>query len=192
MPGKKGVRDRIIIKALELFYIQGVNNTGINQIIKEANSAKASFYQYFPSKDDLVNECLEINNSLIKAKIKSLTESSSDFPDFINKWVSTIEENINNRKTYNGCPVANIKFSMSNYINEKHDNIFKSIINQWTDLIYQFLLRLREEKAIPQNTDLKKLSARMMYLHQGASAMWRLTGDIKYYKDLKTISDELL
>jgi len=36
-----------------LFYTQGYNNTGINQILDEAKVAKASLYQHFGSKDEL-------------------------------------------------------------------------------------------------------------------------------------------
>jgi AcrR family transcriptional regulator len=53
-------RDRIVETASRLFYTQGYNNTGINQVIKEAEVAKASLYQYFPSKDDLLIEYLTV------------------------------------------------------------------------------------------------------------------------------------
>ncbi|MVM29630.1 TetR family transcriptional regulator [Spirosoma sp. HMF4905] len=47
-------RDRIIDTASRLFYKQGYNLTGINQLINEAAVAKASLYQHFPSKEDLL------------------------------------------------------------------------------------------------------------------------------------------
>ena len=39
--------------AYELFYTQGYNVTGINQILDESNVAKASLYQHFGSKEEL-------------------------------------------------------------------------------------------------------------------------------------------
>lgn len=50
---KISTRDRILQTATRLFYEQGYNQTGINQIIKEANVAKASLYQHFISKEVL-------------------------------------------------------------------------------------------------------------------------------------------
>ncbi|WP_269539539.1 TetR/AcrR family transcriptional regulator [Cerasicoccus fimbriatus] len=47
-------RERILNTAIDLFYRQGYQATGINQIIAEAGVAKASFYANFPSKDDLL------------------------------------------------------------------------------------------------------------------------------------------
>jgi AcrR family transcriptional regulator len=43
-------RERILERASILFHHQGYNSTGINQIISEANVAKASFYQHFQNK----------------------------------------------------------------------------------------------------------------------------------------------
>ena len=50
---KLGPRERILETASRLFYSQGYNSTGINQILQEANVAKASLYQHFGSKDEL-------------------------------------------------------------------------------------------------------------------------------------------
>lgn len=49
-------RERIIETACDLFYRQGYRATGINQVIKESGVAKASFYDHFPSKSDLLLE----------------------------------------------------------------------------------------------------------------------------------------
>ena len=52
--GTKGtVRERLIETASALFYEQGYNNTGINEIIEKAQVAKASMYSHFRTKDEL-------------------------------------------------------------------------------------------------------------------------------------------
>ncbi|MDX2301150.1 MAG: TetR/AcrR family transcriptional regulator [Microscillaceae bacterium] len=47
------VKERIIDTASRLFYMQGYNATGINQVIEEAKIAKSSLYQHFATKEDL-------------------------------------------------------------------------------------------------------------------------------------------
>ena len=49
----KPVKNRLIETASELFYQNGYNNTGINEVIEKANVAKASLYTHFKSKDAL-------------------------------------------------------------------------------------------------------------------------------------------
>lgn len=48
-----GPKERILTTAYQLFYSQGYNVTGINQILKESKVAKASLYTHFGSKEDL-------------------------------------------------------------------------------------------------------------------------------------------
>jgi AcrR family transcriptional regulator len=55
---EQGAKERILNTASELFYQQGYQATGINQIIEEAGIAKASLYQHFPSKEALLTEYL--------------------------------------------------------------------------------------------------------------------------------------
>jgi len=46
MASNSNPKDRILETASRLFYTQGFNATGINQILDEANVAKASLYQH--------------------------------------------------------------------------------------------------------------------------------------------------
>ena len=48
-----GPRERIMSVAADLFYKQGYRATGINEVIEKSGVAKATFYNHFPSKDDL-------------------------------------------------------------------------------------------------------------------------------------------
>ncbi|WP_188316252.1 TetR/AcrR family transcriptional regulator [Chitinophaga agrisoli] len=51
---ESAVKERILDVAARLFYQQGYNSTGINQVIDEADIAKGSLYNHFPSKSDLL------------------------------------------------------------------------------------------------------------------------------------------
>lgn len=47
-------RDRLVVAAVELFYRQGFQAVGIDQVIDKAGVTKTTFYKHFPSKDDLM------------------------------------------------------------------------------------------------------------------------------------------
>lgn len=53
MKKQKPVKERLIETASELFYQNGYNNTGINEVIEKAQVAKASLYTHFKTKDAL-------------------------------------------------------------------------------------------------------------------------------------------
>lgn len=46
-------KEKILATAGRLFYEQGYNSTGINQVLEEAGVAKASLYSHFGSKEEL-------------------------------------------------------------------------------------------------------------------------------------------
>ena len=52
-------REKILATAFRLFYAQGFRAAGIDTIIAESGVAKATFYKYFPAKDDLILAYLE-------------------------------------------------------------------------------------------------------------------------------------
>jgi AcrR family transcriptional regulator len=47
-------RQRILDTAAMLFYSEGINNNGIDRIIADADVAKASMYNHFESKEEIV------------------------------------------------------------------------------------------------------------------------------------------
>ena len=52
-------RERLLAAANELFYAEGVHTVGIDRVIERAGVAKASLYNTFGSKDELVKAYLE-------------------------------------------------------------------------------------------------------------------------------------
>lgn len=56
---KSDARQRIVETAERLFYAQGVRSVGIDRVIAEAEVAKMTLYNHFPSKDDLILAVLQ-------------------------------------------------------------------------------------------------------------------------------------
>ncbi|MCV7167896.1 TetR/AcrR family transcriptional regulator [Mycobacterium stomatepiae] len=56
--GGRGARERIERASARLFYRRGIHATGVELIAQEAQVSKRTHYQYFPSKNDLVDAYL--------------------------------------------------------------------------------------------------------------------------------------
>src|ERR1700682_1426464 len=54
----RGARERILSASQQLFRDQGINGTGLDQLCAVAQVSKRTFYQHFPSKDELIAEHL--------------------------------------------------------------------------------------------------------------------------------------
>src|SRR3984957_16360359 len=71
-------RDRLLEAANELFYDEGVHTVGIDRVIERAGVAKASLYNTFGSKDELVRAYLEGRHARVAARITRYLERYSD------------------------------------------------------------------------------------------------------------------
>jgi len=189
MSEKFNVRERVLLTAMRLFYSQGIKSTGINQIIDESHVAKASFYKYFPSKRDLIKECVREYDNYIKMKLVNIVLDSTSFSNFIKKWNSAIKEDFQIR--YRGCPIAEACFQLDT---EDPDmmTLLKGIIDGWINVVMQFLQKMIKNDRLPADIDVEKVSRRMVHLYEGAATMWRITNDESYIDDLEYLMSRML
>lgn len=107
------VHDKIVDVAFRLFYEQGYNRTGINQVIEEAGIAKASLYNHFPSKTDLLLAYLNrFNDHWFSGADKLL----ATFSDPKQKLLAIFDYRINNQRKngYGGCAFIKISAELDN------------------------------------------------------------------------------
>lgn len=102
-----GVKERIIDSASQLFYFQGYNQTGINQIIDVAGVAKASMYQYFRSKEDIAVTYLKRRHVQWMSDLQEYVDRNNDERgkilgcfEYLNDWLV--------RVGFRGCGWQNI------------------------------------------------------------------------------------
>jgi AcrR family transcriptional regulator len=67
-------RERLLAAANELFYNEGVHTVGIDRIIEQAGVAKASLYNTFGSKDELVRAYLQTRHDSVTQRIMRAVE----------------------------------------------------------------------------------------------------------------------
>jgi AcrR family transcriptional regulator len=69
MAPKSSARERLLAAANELFYREGVHTVGIDRVIEQAGVAKASLYNTFGSKDELVRAYLDSRHAEMAERI---------------------------------------------------------------------------------------------------------------------------
>ncbi|HUB37991.1 MAG TPA: TetR/AcrR family transcriptional regulator [Streptosporangiaceae bacterium] len=74
---RASARERLLAAANELFYNEGVHTVGIDRIIEQAGVAKASLYNTFGSKDELVRAYLEGRQASVAQRITRAVERYS-------------------------------------------------------------------------------------------------------------------
>jgi AcrR family transcriptional regulator len=74
---RPSARERLLAAANELFYNEGVHTVGIDRVIEQAGVAKASLYNTFGSKDELVRAYLEGRHAHTSERITRYLERYS-------------------------------------------------------------------------------------------------------------------
>jgi len=96
------IKNKIIETASYLFYKNGYNSTGINEIISKSGIAKATLYNHFKSKEDICVSYLQFKNTTFlkditiycKTKPKGKQQVLAIF-DFLEQFFKD--------KDFNGC-----------------------------------------------------------------------------------------
>ena len=116
----KGLKEKILDVSARLFYEQGYNSTGINQIIAEADIAKASLYHHFPSKTDILLTYLQEKDILWFEELEVFLERWEEPKD---KLLGIFEFRVMRqvRAKFGGCLFVKVSAEIS----PDHEKVFE-------------------------------------------------------------------
>jgi len=181
------IKDHIIETASRLFYKNGYNSTGINEIISEAGIAKATLYNHFKSKDDVCLAYLNHKNTVFLKELKSYCSSKNVGNDQLLGIFEFLEDFYSNVE-FNGCwcikTIAEIP--------KEDQKIRKEIQNQkklFMDLIKSLLVF---NKANLGSDRINSLTKQIYLLYEGAVSESHLHGDNWPIKESKNVCELIL
>jgi AcrR family transcriptional regulator len=184
------VRTRILAVASDLFERQGFVNTGINQIIEDSGSAKASFYDHFLSKEKLGQEYLKIYGDGHIGLIRTLMERSDSVDVFVEGWVRILKRQLRNKNFY-GCPMANLRAQTTNGFDLLQSSI-ADLANKTIEVLADCVEKF-DRSQITINREKALLTARRIFAaYEGAVHVWQLTGDASALDDIAFLVRRLL
>lgn len=180
-------RDRIVETAARLFESQGYAATGINQIIAESKTAKASFYDYFPSKELLGKEYLARYGQNHLALIQNLMQRTSSPQQFLSSWVKRIQRQLRSQKLY-GCPMANLRAQIGNdspLLVREVQKITAKTLAALADYLQTVQVAHDSKTAL-------QMARRVFAAYEGAIHLWLLTGDAAALDDIEFLAGRVL
>lgn len=181
------VKDTIVETASNLFYKNGYNLTGINEIIKEAGIAKATLYNHFGSKEEICLAYLQYKNSTFLKEIQNFVLKAPKGEDQLLALFDFLTLFFNG-KNFNGCwcirTVAEIPM--------ENEVIRTEIQHQKNDFI-NLIEHLVETNMTGTDKHEIKLMAKHIYvLYEGAVAESHLHQDVWPIISAKVICKKLL
>jgi AcrR family transcriptional regulator len=152
-------RERLLAAADELFYENGINTVGIDRVIERAGVAKASLYDCFGSKDELVRSYLQARSEARQARIN---ERLSRYDSPAQKILSIFDllAELASQPGFRGCAFvrAEADANCSDKVKSVCEQSRAFVLGKFTDLC-------REVGA----SDPEQLGKQLVLLYDGAS-----------------------
>jgi AcrR family transcriptional regulator len=187
MPAKTGLaagpsaRERLLAAANELFYAEGVHTVGIDRVIEKAGVAKASLYNTFGSKDELVRAYLESRHARVSARITSYLERCTTPREKL-LGVFEAQGELFAEQGFRGCAFASAT-------SEAHGQLVDKAADDYRAWVRALLTGLAREAGAP-SPDL--LGRQLHMIYDGASQSARMDHDPSASATARAAAEALL
>lgn len=101
-PGRSEARERLLATAGGLFYREGIRAVGVERIVAETPTTRATFYRHFPSKEALVVAYLRGVDAHTRAALQEAAGSAAG-PDGAVRAIGTALVDDLSRPEFRGC-----------------------------------------------------------------------------------------
>lgn len=110
---KENVKNNILEAGARLIHLKGFNNTGLQEILNEADVPRGSFYFYFKNKEDFGLRIIDYFNDLYLEMAQPILEDESRPPlkrieNLFDQFIQVFESFDYTR----GCPIGNLAQEM--------------------------------------------------------------------------------
>ncbi|MEU2421820.1 TetR/AcrR family transcriptional regulator [Streptomyces sp. NPDC007851] len=160
-------RERLLAAADELFYAEGVQSVGIDRIIEHAGVAKASLYNTFGGKEQLIRAYLDSRHARLTERLLRAVDAAEDPRDRL-LAVFDAQVELYAQQSYHGCAfvAASAEAKHGSAIEEASDTSRAWIRGLFTDLA--------RDAGAP---DPEALARRLQLLYDGGGVSARMDRD---------------
>lgn len=187
---KEPTRVRLLQVSRQLFLKQGYSGTGLNQIVEEAKTVKASLYQHFASKEMLGKEVIRMYSDENLTLLKSLMKRNPKPLEFVKAWVRILSREARLSQLF-GCGMANFRAQIAPDELEIQKEI-EGIANRTIDLLAEYLEGTKENGYLNSKVDCRLLAKHLFFVYEGVLQGYRLLDDKKSLDELYRIAESLI
>ena len=162
-PPKSGLnydnaRDALLQCGMEILTEKGFNHTGIDQILKQVNVPKGSFYHYFKNKEAYGCAVIDLYSEyFIKKLQKYLYDPKLPALARLQAFMESAMRGMQRYDYKRGCLVGNMAQEMSSS-NENYRAKLEGVFDQWRKIVADCLKQAKQEGTISQASDCDKLA----------------------------------
>lgn len=177
-------REQLLRCAIDLFYQEGIQATGVEKILSTAETSKPTLYRHFNSKTELIVAALSQWDQEARAFLTSEARKHGDTPkaqilaffDALGVWFATPD--------FRGCFCMNAAIEFP----DRDDPIHQVAVAHKNQL-HAFLLGLLEEAGAPEA---EEVASQLMILVEGAIITAHYRGEPELAARARDMASEIL
>lgn len=161
-------KNKLLQIGAKYVHLKGFNNTGLQEILKEANVPKGSFYFYFKSKEQFGLEIINVFINFFEKSIGySLSDKSLSGLQRIKAFLYTTKDILKENNFTGGSPIGNLSLEMGD-INENFRLKLSDAFSKMEEKVFECLKDAQLAKEINQSIDIKTSAAFIINSWEGA------------------------
>ena len=176
---KTNTKQRILEVGARLMHEKGFNATGIQEVLKEAEVPKGSFYFYFKSKEDFGLQVVDCFFNHFKASVSQYFEDESKpHVERIKAFLSGFLDFFVNGEFKGGCPIGNFTLELAD-VNDRFREHLNHIMDQSSSLIADQIELAQKAGEIANMENPKSLAEFIFFSWEGMIMQMKVTKDSK-------------
>jgi AcrR family transcriptional regulator len=182
---RASARDRIMETASSLFYAEGIHAVGVDRVVLDSGVAKATLYQHFRSKEELVAACLRQRSADWRRHLAEPILLRAGSPA---ARVAKVFDVLNRSVTqpgFRGCPFINAAAEFPG-----QDGPVAEVIQSHRAQVRQLFAEL--VAPLPSASRRKALVDQLVLLYDGTMISAQLDGKSKSHRSAKAAAARLL
>src|SRR4051812_11969669 len=182
VPARRTARERLLASANELFYDEGIQTVGIDRVIEHAGVAKASLYNTFGSKEELIRAYLDAQRESLATRITAVVERFATPRERL-LGVFDAQQEIITDSEYRGCAFARASAEA------RRDSCVMDAARTYRAWMRSLFTQLATDAGLP---DPESFARQLHLLYDGAGQAARMDGDRSASRAARAVAEVLL
>ena len=179
---RRSARERLLASANELFYDEGIQTVGIDRVIEHAGVAKASLYNTFGSKEELIRAYLDSRRESLATRITAVVERFTTPRERL-LGVFDAQQQIISDGEYRGCAFARASAEA------RPGSCVMDAARAYRSWVRALFNPLAGEAGVP---DPDAFARQLHLLYDGAGQAARMDGDLSASLAARQVAEQLL
>lgn len=178
-------REVLVRTAFKLFYQQGINAVGVNLVLAESGVAKRTLYNYFPSKDDLIEATVRYRDreyyAWLNARLANVSTGKPALLELFNALDDWFNSRVANLEHFNGCFFINASAEFG----DREHAIHKACAEHKAKITALIKSRVSEFVALEET--IEEITNLVVMLKEGAISIAHVQGNLNASLEAKSI-----